>query len=98
MFTVKIVNNNDESSSLRSWPSVNVYRKGTEEFDRLIEIEKEKWNHEGLDDDQKQAIIDAIDTHVAVIRTIDFESDYYLCESETAYIMNDAGNTVEVVK
>lgn len=99
MFTVKIVNNNDHSSSIRSWPDVDIFKKGTEEFINLMELEKEKWKHEGLSDDQKDSMIESIETHSAVIRShTEPELKYYLCEHQTAYIMDSAGNTVECIR
>ena len=98
MFTVKIVNNNEGYTSIRSWATVDIIRKGTETFNELIRAEKEKWNHEGMKEDQVIAMHEAIDTYSAILRTVDGETDYYLCEHQTAYIMDGSGSTVEVVR
>lgn len=98
MFTLKIVNHNEGYTSIRSWETVDIIRKGTETFSDLIKVEKEKWNHDGMKVDQITAMHEAIDTYSAVLRTVDGESEYYLCEHQTAYIMDSNGSTVEVVK
>ena len=98
MFTVKIVNKNDGSSSLRSWESVDIFKKGTETFSDLIKDERSKWSTENLSEDAYQAMMEAIDSHSAVLRTVDGELDYYLCEHQAVYIMDASGNTVEVVR
>ena len=98
MFTLKIVNHNEGYTSIRSWETVDIIRKGTETFNDLIKAEKEKWSHDGLAEDQVTAMHEAIDTYSAVLRTVDGESEYYLCEHQTAYIMDRNGSTVEVVK
>ena len=98
MFTVKIVNNEDKSSSIRSWPTVDIFKRGTLTFKDLIKVEREKWSTENLSEDQYKSMMEAIDTHSAVLRSVCGEFDYYLCEHQTAYIMDVSGNTVEVVR
>ena len=98
MFTVKIVNNNDGSSSLRSWESVDIHKRGTGTFESLIKDERAKWSTENLSEDAYEAMMESIDTHSAILRTVDGDLNYYLCEHQTVYIMDAAGNTVECIR
>ena len=98
MFTVKIVNDNDGSSSLRSWDSVDIFKKGTEVFDDLIKVERAKWSTENLSQDAYDAMMEAIDSHSVILRSLCGELSYYLCDHQFAYIMDSSGNTVEIVR
>ena len=98
MFTLKIVNHNERYTSIRSWATVDIIRKGTETFNSIIKAEKDKFNHDGMKKDQVTAMHEAIDTYTAILRSVDGENDYYLCGYQTAYIMDSNGSTVEVVK
>lgn len=98
MFTVKIVNNNDGSSSLRSWESVDIHKRGTETFAHMIKGERANWSTDNLSEDAYKAMMESIDTYSAILKTVDGNLDYYLCDHQTAYIMDAAGNTVECIR
>ena len=91
MFTVKIVNHNENSTHLKSWSDVNVWSKGSEFFNE--ELAKQIGES---DCDEEKAHMKEF--YIAFIVSLDDEQSYCLTSHETAYITDASGNTVQVVR
>lgn len=109
MFTVKIVKE-DGSSTLRSWSSVDIHKKGTTTFDDFMDMEEKRlvpeyYEFHNSDSNrgrtpypEEQQFLDAIKSYKAVLIELGTDNDYYMAGDEVAYVMDSHGNTVEVIK
>lgn len=97
MFTVKIESEDNSRTSLRTWSSVDVFTRDSETFDLLINYEKGK-AHDFATDEEEKEYLEGLDSHKAILRTIDGQDEYFLCDWEVAFITDQSGKTVHIVR
>lgn len=97
MFTVKIESEDNSRTSLRSWSSVDVFTRDSDTFELLMEYERQK-EHDFPTEEEEKEWLDCLDTHKAILRTVDGESEYFLCDWEVAFITDQSGKTVHIVR
>lgn len=96
MLTVTIQNKNATHISVREWPSVDVIKEGCERFTQEMLAESVR-----LEDELELSADDVVEysgRYKAILRSVCGEFAYFMVDDEEAYITNQSGKTIAVVK
>lgn len=94
MFTVTIESQNGSEKSIREWPTCDIFRFGSDQFQSLVKADFERMRAEMPEDEA----MELADQYMAVLRSVCGEYEYYLKRDQIAYVTNSNGKTVAVVK
>lgn len=98
MFTIKIHNDDSNSTILKSWPSVRVEVRDSECFNSAVAEEYTKLEDAEASDEDKEALNEAIGMYSAILVCDDTQDFYFLIDHEKLFITDSGGNTVYMKK
>lgn len=97
MFTVTIESQDGLQQSIREWPTCDIFKLGSAQFDEFMKTEHERLKTMFPSENDEDAK-DLVNQYKAVLRSVCGEYDYYLTHNQAAYVTNSNGKTIAAVK